>query len=83
MAGQRRVLFEITQQGAYAKVSAIDEATGVEVSVVGPAAAAQHDLQQLALRKLNARLAEGERSPSGAPRKPETTPSGGGGSRLA
>jgi len=39
------------------KVSAIDAASGIEVSVMGPARASRADLQQLALAKLNARLA--------------------------
>jgi hypothetical protein len=39
------------------KVSAVDAATGVEVSVAGPASASQSELQRVALQKLNARLA--------------------------
>ena len=57
----REVYFEVTRLGATVKVAAIDGATGIEVSVVGPASAAPSDLQQLALAKLRARLAkEGE-----------------------
>ena len=41
------------------KVSAIDAATGTEVSVMGPATASQADLQRLALQKLQARLKAG------------------------
>jgi Domain of unknown function (DUF6898) len=41
------------------KVSAIDAATGFEVSVIGPASASQADLERLALQKLNARLNSG------------------------
>jgi Domain of unknown function (DUF6898) len=41
------------------KVSAIDAATGLEVSVMGPASASQADLKRLALQKLNARLNSG------------------------
>lgn len=51
------VLFEFTAIGAAVRVSAIDAATGLEVTVMGPASAARADLQQLALRKLKARLA--------------------------
>ncbi|WP_181705412.1 DUF6898 family protein [Chthonobacter rhizosphaerae] len=79
----RRILFEISVVGAYAKVAAIDEATGVEVSIVGPASAPRLDLQRLAERKLLARLGEGTSSATSRARKPETTPPGGGGSRLA
>jgi hypothetical protein len=51
------VYFEFTVIGGSVKVVAIDAATGTEVSVVGPAGAAQSDLQRLALGKLKARLA--------------------------
>ena len=50
------VYFEFTAIGASVKVAAIDAATGIEVSVVGPARAAQADLQRLALQKLKASL---------------------------
>ena len=53
----RDVYFEFTTIGASVKVVAIDAATGTEVSVVGPASAAQAHLEQLALQKLKARLA--------------------------
>jgi hypothetical protein len=50
------VYFEFVAIGRNVKVSAIDAATGTEVSIVGPATAAQADLQRLALQKLLARL---------------------------
>ena len=50
------VYFEFTALGTSVKVAAIDAATGIEVSVVGPARASQADLQRLALQKLKARL---------------------------
>jgi hypothetical protein len=53
----RDVYFEFTVVGASVKASAIDSLTGIEVSVVGPAAAARSDLQRLALAKLKGRLA--------------------------
>jgi len=52
----REVYFEFTVIGAVVKVAAIDAATGVEVSVMGPASAAQSDLEKFALAKLKARL---------------------------
>ena len=52
----RDVYFEFTAIGAVVKVVAIDAATGTEVSVMGPAGAAQADLEQLAIAKLKARL---------------------------
>ena len=52
----REVYFEFTPVGASVKVVAIDASTGIEVSVTGPARAAQSDLQRLALQKLKARL---------------------------
>jgi hypothetical protein len=50
------VYFEFAAIGRSVKVTAIDAASGIEVSVVAPATAARADLQQLALRKLEARL---------------------------
>jgi hypothetical protein len=50
------VYFEFTPVGDVVKVVAIDAATGTEVSVIGPARAAQADLERLALQKLKARL---------------------------
>jgi len=56
-AGEDRdIYFEFTGIGAVVKVVAIDAATGIEVSVMGPAGAAQSDLERLALAKLKARL---------------------------
>jgi hypothetical protein len=57
VAGQGEVYFEFTRIGASVKVAAIDGVTGIEVSVVGPAAAAPSDLERLAVAKLKARLA--------------------------
>jgi hypothetical protein len=53
----REVYFEFTAIGTTVKVVAIDAATGTEVSVIGPASAAQSDLERLALAKLRKRLA--------------------------
>ena len=53
----RDVYFEFTAIGTTVKVVAIDAATGIEISVMGPASAAQADLERLALGKLKARLA--------------------------
>jgi hypothetical protein len=53
----REVLFEFTRLGALVRVAAIDASSGVEVVVMGPAAAARADLERLALAKLNRRLA--------------------------
>jgi hypothetical protein len=53
------VYFEFTPIGGTVKIVAIDAATGTEVSVVGPARAAQADLERLALQKLKARLKAG------------------------
>ena len=50
------VYFELTTIGRSVKVTAIDAATGTEVSVIAPAGASQADLQRLALQKLRARL---------------------------
>ena len=55
--GSGDIYFEFTAIGRTVKVTAVDAATGVEVSVVGPVTAARADLQRLALQKLKARLA--------------------------
>jgi hypothetical protein len=54
--GDREVYFEFIAIGHQVKVTAVDAATGVEVSAVGPARAAVSDLERLALAKLRARL---------------------------
>ena len=56
---QREIYFEFVAIGRHVKVSAIDAATGTEVSVMGPATASRADLQRLALQKLLARLKSG------------------------
>ena len=48
-AGNREILIEIVTLGGYAKASAIDSATGTEVSVTGPAGAS---LEAAAVKKL-------------------------------
>jgi translation initiation factor 1 (eIF-1/SUI1) len=53
----REVYFEFTAVGGSVKVAAIDALTGIEVTVIGPASAAQADLKKLALAKLKTRLA--------------------------
>jgi translation initiation factor 1 (eIF-1/SUI1) len=53
----REVFFEFIAIGTTVKVVAIDSVTGTEVTVIGPASAAQSDLERLALAKLKARLA--------------------------
>lgn len=50
------VIFEATQIGAYLKMSAIDERTGTEVSVMGPANAPLAPMRALALKKLERAL---------------------------
>lgn len=58
-AGPQEIYFEFTAIGAAVKVTAIDAASGIEVSVVGPAGAARADLERLARRKLALRLKAG------------------------
>jgi hypothetical protein len=58
MSGEpREVYFEFTVIGSSVKVVAIDSLSGTEVSVIGPAHAAQSDMERLALQKLKARIA--------------------------
>jgi hypothetical protein len=74
----RAVYFETLMLGDHAKVSAIDAESGIEVSVFGPASAARHDLERLALRKLERALnALGEEGEDGRPTS-SPTPSDGG-----
>ncbi|WP_370673647.1 serine hydroxymethyltransferase [Pleomorphomonas sp. PLEO] len=66
MAGSpegRQVYFEFIALGNTVRVSAICSVTGVEVQVIGPINAARHDLERLALRKLERRLAETDAPP--------------------
>jgi hypothetical protein len=49
----REILIEIVTVGAYAKVSAIDPATGTEVSLTGPVSADEYALKEAARRKLD------------------------------
>ncbi len=51
MAGEG-YLIEFRQIGNSMKVSAVDPASGKEVSITGPANAARHDLTRLAVQKL-------------------------------
>ena len=62
-AEERDVYFEFVALGNVVRVSAICSVTGVEVQVIGPAGAARHDLERLALRKLERRLAETDAPP--------------------
>lgn len=55
-SGSRQVYFEFTAIGGTVKVAAIDAASGIEVTVMGPVRTPQGDLQRLALKKLLARL---------------------------
>ena len=48
----RDVIFEIRRIGTVAKATAVDIATGTEVSVTGPANAAEFSLREAARRKL-------------------------------
>ena len=57
MAGEREVLFEFVQVGGTVKVTAVDAATGVEVSIVGSPSAGDAALKRLALQKLTYVLA--------------------------
>lgn len=50
------ILFEFRQVGSFVRVAAIDTASGIEVTVIGPVTASRNDLQRLALGKLKARM---------------------------
>ena len=57
MAERSEVYFEVTVIGTSAKVVAIDAATGIEVTAIGPAKASLADLKRLALGKLKLAIA--------------------------
>lgn len=52
------VIFEFIPRGAYIKVSAIHEASGTEVSIVGDSRVMQSDLERIARRKLDKVMAD-------------------------
>lgn len=70
----REVIFEFQPIGGSVKVSAVDAATGIEVSIVGPAHAPSKELQRIALQKLQLRLKRDEDPDMAADKK--TPPSG-------
>ena len=51
------VLLEFHRIGGSVKVSAVDPATGTEVSIIGPATAGEAELRRAAINKLNYVLA--------------------------
>lgn len=59
VSGAGEVLFEFITRGNATRCAAIDAATGVEVVVVGPPAAAETQLKAVALRKLRMKLSRG------------------------
>jgi hypothetical protein len=58
MPADRTVYFEFVSIGAQVRVAAIDAESGIEVVVFGPASTPRGDLERLALRKLERRLAK-------------------------
>jgi hypothetical protein len=61
MAGQSQVIFEFRHVGAAVKVSAIDVASGTEVSIVGDPSVGETAMKRVALRKLEYVLARNKR----------------------
>lgn len=53
MPPDRRIILELTTVGTSQKVTAVDEATGTEVSFIAPANAARADIERLARAKLD------------------------------
>jgi hypothetical protein len=53
MSAEREVIFEFLRIGAALKVTAIDAASGTEVSMVGDPNAGQETLRRLAKQKLD------------------------------
>lgn len=61
------VIFEFTRNGAFVRVTAVDVATGTEVSVVCPVNVPQSHAQQVAAQKLRRKLAGGKAGNPGIP----------------
>ena len=53
MSAEREVIFEFLRIGTSVKVTAVDVATGTEVSIVGNPNAAQETLRRVARQKLD------------------------------
>jgi len=62
MAEEREIIFEFVQIGNALKVTAVDTATGTEVSMVGDPAASETTLKRLALQKLDYVMAKQKKS---------------------
>jgi hypothetical protein len=58
MAGEREVIFEFLRVGASVKVTAVDVATGIEVSIVGAPSAGEAAMKRLAKQKLDYMIAK-------------------------
>ena len=58
MGRRREIYFEFFVLANQVKVSAIDGDTGIEVSVIAPQSASEDDMKQVALAKLERRLAQ-------------------------
>jgi hypothetical protein len=64
------IYLEFRQVGNQVQATAIDAATGIEVSVFGPISTHQSDLQRLAVRKLQRRLEQERAAQAGRDRDP-------------
>ena len=53
MTAEREVIFEFLRIGAAVKVTAVDAATGTEVSIIGDPNAGQEALRRVARQKLD------------------------------
>ena len=54
--GERAIIFEFQTFGTTMRVVAVDELTGIEVTIIAPANSARHDVQRLATAKLKLAL---------------------------
>jgi len=62
--GDGEILFEYQRVGAYLRVTAIDAATGVEVTIAGPATGSRELLTRTAMAKLRYVLEKRSGTPS-------------------
>ncbi len=55
-ADQGKIFLEFQVVGTSQKVSAIDETTGIEVSVTGPVSASREQISSIAVQKLQRKI---------------------------
>lgn len=73
MPPNRHTLLEFIPQGNTVRVNAVDSATGIEVSIQGPASAGRSALERVAVAKLAYVLGRGRHDPHDRPAGSQST----------